>query len=87
MLKTGGGEDQPKEKREKEWIRRGLKQGAGRANLWKKEKTIGLVGAKNRGQAGLFMEKRKTNGLVGAKNRQRLVQPKEKRENKWISRG
>ena len=52
-----------------------------------KEKTIGLVGAKNRGQAGLFMEKRKTNGLVGAKNRQRLVQPKEKRENKWISRG
>ena len=43
---------QPKEKRENEWIRRGLKQGAGRANLRKKEKTNGLVGAKNKGRVG-----------------------------------
>ena len=41
---------QPKEKREHEWISRGLKQGAGRANLRKKEKTNGLVGAINRGR-------------------------------------
>ena len=37
---------QPKEKREKKWISRGLKQGAGWANLRKKEKTNGLVRAK-----------------------------------------
>ena len=37
-LKTGGGVRQPKEKREHEWISRGLKQGAGWANLGKKEK-------------------------------------------------
>ena len=43
-----------------------LKTGEGRANLRKKEKTNGLVWAKNRGGEG---------------------QPKEKRENKWISRG
>ena len=41
-----------------------LKTGEGRANLRKKEKTNGLVWAKNRGGEG---------------------QPKEKRENKWIS--
>ena len=40
------------EKRENKWISRGLKQGAGRANLRKKEKTNGLVGAKNRGPGG-----------------------------------
>ena len=49
-LKTGGGAGQPMEKRENEWIRRDLKQGAGRANLRKKEKRNGLVGAKNRGR-------------------------------------
>ena len=38
-VKTGGGVGQPKEKRENKWISRGLKQGAGRANLRKKEKT------------------------------------------------
>ena len=43
---------QPKEKRENEWISRGLKQGAGHANLRKKEKINGLVGAKNTGQGG-----------------------------------
>ena len=32
-------------------------------------------------------EKEKTNGLVGAKNRGWAGQTKEKRENKWISRG
>ena len=51
-LKTVGGVSQPKEKREKEWICRGLKQGARWANLRKKEKTNGLVGAKNRQQGG-----------------------------------
>ena len=40
---------QPKEKRENEWISRGYKQGAGQANLRKKEKTNGLVGAKKKG--------------------------------------
>ena len=41
---------QPKEKRKNEWMSRGLKQGAGQANLRKKEKTNGLVRAKNRGR-------------------------------------
>ena len=36
--KTGGGAGQLKEKRENKWISRGLKQGAGRTNLRKKEK-------------------------------------------------
>ena len=36
---------QPKEKEKKQWISRGLKQGMGRANLRKKEKMNGLVGA------------------------------------------
>ena len=51
-LKTGGGEGQSKEKRENEWISRGQKQGAERANLRKKEKTNELVGSKNRGRGG-----------------------------------
>ena len=38
------------------------------------------------GRANL-RKKEKTNRLVGAKNRGRVGQPKEKRENKWISRG
>ena len=48
-LQTGGGAGQPKEKRENKWISRGLNRG-GWANLSKKEKTNGLVGAKNRGR-------------------------------------
>ena len=36
----------------------GLKQGAGRANLRKKRKTNGLVGAKNRGGEGQPNEKK-----------------------------
>ena len=43
---------QPKEKRENEWISRGLKQGLGHANLRKKEKANGLVGTKNTGRVG-----------------------------------
>ena len=43
---------QTEEKRENECISRGLKQGAGRANIRKKEKRKGLVGAKNRGRGG-----------------------------------
>ena len=43
---------QPKEKRENQLISRCLKQGTGQANLRKREKTNGLVGAKNRGGAG-----------------------------------
>ena len=38
-LKTLGGEDQPKEKRKNKWISRDSKQGAGQANLRKREKT------------------------------------------------
>ena len=49
---------QPKEKRENNWISRGLKQGAGHANLRKKEKTNGLVGAKNTGRVGQPKEKK-----------------------------
>ena len=37
-LKTQGRVGQPKEKRENEWISRGLKQGAGQANLRKKKR-------------------------------------------------
>ena len=51
-LKTGGGEGEPKEKRENEWIRRGVKKGGGQAKLTKKEKMNGLVGAKTRGHGG-----------------------------------
>ena len=54
-----------REKRENEGISRGLKKGVGQANLTKREKTIGFIGAT-------------TGGGVG--------QPKEKRENEWISR-
>ena len=43
--RTGGRAGQPKEKTENKWISRGLKQGAGRANLRKKEKMNGLDGA------------------------------------------
>ena len=49
-LKTGGGAGQPKGKRDNKWISRGLKQGAGRANLRKKGKMNGLEGAQNRGR-------------------------------------
>ena len=50
-------------------ISRGSKQGAGRANLRKREKTNGLLGLKHGvGQANL-RKKEKRNGLVGAKNR------------------
>ena len=51
-VKTGGGEGQPKEKRENEWIGRSLNQGVGRDNLRKREKINGLVGVKNRGRGG-----------------------------------
>ena len=50
---------QPKEKKENEWISSGLKQGAGRANLKKKDKTNGLVGAKNRGWGGTTKGKKR----------------------------
>ena len=43
---------QNKEIRENKRISRGLKKGAGRANLWKKEKMNGLEGTKNRGREG-----------------------------------
>ena len=50
------------EKRENKWISRGKKQRVGRANLRKKEKTNGLVGAKNRGTGQANIRKReKTN--------------------------
>ena len=57
--KTGGRAGQPKEKRENKWISRGLKQGARRANLRKKEKTNGLVGAKTGGGEGQPKEKKR----------------------------
>ena len=38
-LKTGGWEDQPKEKRKNKWISMGSKQGVGQANLRKRQKT------------------------------------------------
>ena len=50
---------QPKEKRENKWISRGSKQGKGQANLRKKEKTNGLVGAKNRGRGGPTLGKKR----------------------------
>ena len=40
-----------------------LKTGEGRANLRKKEKTNGLVGAKNRGGEGQPKEKEKTKSI------------------------
>ena len=43
-----------------------------------KEKTNGLVEAKNRGWGGPTLGKRIRNELVGAKNRGREGQPKEK---------
>ena len=61
--------------------------GLGRANLRKKEKTNGLVGSKTVGLGRANLRKKeKTNGLVGSKTLGGEGQPKEKRENKWISR-
>ena len=51
-------------------ISRVSEQGAGLANLRKREKTNGLVGAKNRGR-GRPKGKEKTNGLEGLKNKGR----------------
>ena len=82
-LKTGGGAGQPKEKRENKWKSRGLKQGAGRANLRKKEKTNGLVGAKTGGGEGQPKKKEKMIGLVGAQNRGQ-GKPTEGKERKRI---
>ena len=71
-------------KRENKWKSRGLKQGAGWANLRKKEKTNGLVGAKT-GVGGEGQPKKKEimNGLVGAQNRGR-GKPTEGKERKRI---
>ena len=49
---------QPKEKKRKRKISRGSKQGAGRANLGKREKTNGLLGLKTGGGVGQPKEKR-----------------------------
>ena len=62
--KNRGRSGQPREKRENKWISRGLKQWAGQANLRKKEKTNGLVGAKTGGEVANLRKKGKTNGLV-----------------------
>ena len=65
----------------------GYKEGAGRANLRKKEKTIGLVGSKTGGGEGQPKEKRENKWIsMGYKQRAGRAKPKEKRENKWISR-
>ena len=50
-------------------ISRGSKQGAGRANLMKREKTNGLLGIKHGVGRANQRKKEKRNGLVGAKNR------------------
>ena len=52
-------------------IIRGSKQGAGRANLRKREKTNGLLGLKHGVGRANLRKKEKRNGLVGAKNRGR----------------
>ena len=57
-LKTEGRAGHTEEKREKEWISREYKQGAGRANLRKKEKTNGYWGLKTRGRESQPKEKR-----------------------------
>ena len=49
-------------------ISRGSKQGAGRANLRKREKTDGLLGLKTGRRVDQPTGKEKTNRLVGAKN-------------------
>ena len=62
-------------------ISRGSKQGAGRANLRKREKTDGLLGLKTGRRVDQPTGKEKTNRLVGAKNTGGgKGQPKEKRE-------
>ena len=65
---------------------RGLKQGAGPANLGKREKTNGKVGAKNRCGLGQPKEKEKMNGLVRAKIGAGRANLRNNR-NEWISRG
>ena len=50
-------------------IRRDSKQGAGRANLSKREKTNGLLGLKQGAKRANLRKKEKRNGLVGTKNR------------------
>ena len=47
-------------------ISRGQKQGAGQANLRKREKTNGLVGLKTGGRVGNLRKIENMNGLKGA---------------------
>ena len=63
------------------------KQGAGRANLRKREKTNGLLGLNSGCGLGQPKEKEKRNGLVVSKIGGWVGQPKETRENEWINRG
>ena len=65
---------QPKEKIENKWTSRGLEEEARRTYLREKEKTNGLVGAKNRGMGQANLRKKekkideyglKTGGGVG----------------------
>ena len=58
----------------------------GKNSLRKKEKN-GLQPAKKGVWRANLRKKEKTNGLVGSKTGGGEGQPKEKRENKWISRG
>ena len=79
---------QPKQnKRENEWISRGSKQGASRANLRKREKINGLVGLKTGSGVGQPKENKKMNGLVGTKNRGRGAPTYGKERNLMISSG
>ena len=64
------GRGEPTEGKERKRImKRCSKQRTGRANLRKREKMNGLVGAKTGVMAGQPKEKEKRNGLVDAKNR------------------
>ena len=53
------------------WISRGLNRGGGWANLSKKEKTNGLVGAKHRGGAAQPKEKKKQIDKLGLRKKEK----------------
>ena len=80
--------DQSKEKEKTNGLLGAKNRGTGRAILRKKEKRNGLAGDKNRGLGRANLRKKeKTNGYWGLKPGGGEGQPKEKRENEWISRG
>ena len=62
-------------------------RGRGKPFKGKERKRIMKRGSKQRAVRANLRKREKTNGFLGPKTGDRPGQPREKRENKWISRG